>query len=140
MPGLTLTRSQHDEQLISAIFATNLPAPLANGQIIYGSKAANLIIDARPAANAMVMTAMGAGTENMENYKMCTKLYMGIDNIHVVRDSLNRLYDGETGIVALVFFNSFFCHSYQWLRTPQYRHWKTSAFTHKLVKASLLYY
>lgn len=41
----------------------------------------------------MANVAKGAGTENMENYKGAKKAYLGIDNIHVMRDSLNRLVE-----------------------------------------------
>ncbi|CAE6525514.1 unnamed protein product [Rhizoctonia solani] len=51
----------------------------------------NLIIDARPTTNAMANAAKGAGTENMDNYKEARKVYLGIDNIHVMRDSLARV-------------------------------------------------
>ncbi|KAJ9089336.1 phosphatidylinositol-3-phosphatase ymr1 [Entomophthora muscae] len=53
----------------------------------------NLIIDARPAANAYANQALGMGTENMEFYPNCTREFMGIENIHVVRDSLNKLVE-----------------------------------------------
>ncbi|KAJ9097612.1 hypothetical protein QFC21_004647 [Naganishia friedmannii] len=62
-------------------------------QSIYGATTTNLIVDARPTTNAMANVAKGAGTENMENYKGAKKAYLGIDNIHVMRDSLNRLVD-----------------------------------------------
>ncbi|KAF9963747.1 hypothetical protein BGZ65_012525 [Modicella reniformis] len=92
MVGLKQNRSIQDEKLIESIFATNTP-PSPTGHQVYGSTSTNLIIDARPTANAMVNTAVGAGTENMENYKNCKKVYSGIDNIHVMRDSLNKLVE-----------------------------------------------
>lgn len=90
MVGLKQNRSVQDEKLIEAIFAThraangNAPGP------VYGATPTNLIIDARPTTNAMANIAKGAGTENMENYRNCKKVYLGVDNIHVMRDSLNR--------------------------------------------------
>lgn len=63
------------------------------GSSVYGATTTNLIVDARPTTNAMANVAKGAGTENMENYKGAKKAYLGIDNIHVMRDSLNRLVD-----------------------------------------------
>lgn len=51
----------------------------------------NLIIDARPILNAMSNRAMGAGTENMEHYASATRLMMGIENIHVMRESLYKV-------------------------------------------------
>ncbi|KAG0052879.1 hypothetical protein BGZ83_002027 [Gryganskiella cystojenkinii] len=92
MVGLKQNRSIQDEKLIEAIFLTNVPQS-SSGHQIYGSTATNLIIDARPTANAVANTAVGAGTENMENYRNCKKVYSGIDNIHVMRDSLNKLVE-----------------------------------------------
>ncbi|KAF9895377.1 hypothetical protein FE257_000282 [Aspergillus nanangensis] len=60
---------------------------------IYGAQQHNLIVDARPTVNALAMQAMGRGSENMDNYKFATKAYLGIDNIHVMRDSLNKVID-----------------------------------------------
>lgn len=50
----------------------------------------------------MANTAKGAGTENMDYYKECRKAYLGIDNIHTMRDSLNKVVDAlrETEILA----------------------------------------
>ncbi|ORZ15412.1 protein-tyrosine phosphatase-like protein [Lobosporangium transversale] len=92
MVGLKQNRSIQDEKLIEAIFLTNTPQS-PPGHQVYGSTATNLIIDARPTANAVANTAVGAGTENMENYRNCKKVYSGIDNIHVMRDSLNKLVE-----------------------------------------------
>ncbi|KAG0099489.1 hypothetical protein BGZ93_007364 [Podila epicladia] len=91
MVGLKQNRSIQDEKLIEAIFLTNVPQSSAGP--VYGSTATNLIIDARPTANAVANTAVGAGTENMENYRNCKKVYSGIENIHVMRDSLNKLVE-----------------------------------------------
>jgi myotubularin-related protein 6/7/8 len=55
----------------------------------------HLIIDARPIANAMAQTALGAGTEPESHYPFCKLVFLGIENIHVVRDSFSRLYDGN---------------------------------------------
>ncbi|RMZ91411.1 hypothetical protein DV736_g1359, partial [Chaetothyriales sp. CBS 134916] len=60
---------------------------------IYGAQQRNMIVDARPTVNAYVMQAAGLGTENMDNYKFATKAYLGIDNIHVMRDSLQKVVD-----------------------------------------------
>ncbi|CAG8512096.1 5376_t:CDS:2, partial [Paraglomus occultum] len=84
-------RSAQDEKLIEAIFQTNLPS--VDGQTVYGSTQRNLIVDARPTINIIASRAMGAGTECMENYKSWQKLQMGIDNIHVMRESLAKMVD-----------------------------------------------
>ena len=60
---------------------------------IYGAQQTNLIVDARPTVNAFAQQAVGLGSENMDNYKFATKAYLGIDNIHVMRDSLNKVVE-----------------------------------------------
>ena len=60
---------------------------------IYGAQQHNLIVDARPTVNALAMQAVGMGSENMDNYRFATKIYLGIDNIHVMRDSLNKVIE-----------------------------------------------
>ncbi|CAG8464200.1 3776_t:CDS:2 [Acaulospora colombiana] len=92
MVGFKQNRSIQDEKLIEAVFMSNVPTS-SNGQPVYGATATNLIIDARPTVNAMANVAVGAGTENMENYKNCEKKHMGIDNIHVMRESLGKLME-----------------------------------------------
>lgn len=75
--------------MISAV-ETNSKDPQSQ---VYGAQQHNLIVDARPTVNAFAMQAVGLGSENMDNYKFATKVYLGIDNIHVMRDSLNRVID-----------------------------------------------
>ncbi|RXK36687.1 myotubularin [Tremella mesenterica] len=112
MVGLKNSRSAQDERLVECIFSSHLsaenayfqtaPDPLSSVQTspssaiaslppIYGSTSTNLIIDARPTTNAMANVAMGAGTENMDNYRTGKKAYLGIDNIHVMRNSLRTI-------------------------------------------------
>ncbi|KAL9599377.1 MAG: hypothetical protein Q9219_003910 [cf. Caloplaca sp. 3 TL-2023] len=64
-----------------------------DGPKVYGAQQHNLIVDARPTVNALAMQAVGLGSENMDNYRFATKAYLGIDNIHVMRDSLNKVID-----------------------------------------------
>lgn len=81
----------------SATSASDSAKP--NGEVsvmVYGATATNIIIDARPTTNAMANSVKGAGTENMEFYKNCKKSYLGIDNIHVMRNSLIAVHDGES--------------------------------------------
>ncbi|KAI2624000.1 phosphatases II [Hypomontagnella submonticulosa] len=62
-------------------------------RLVYGAQQSNLIVDARPTINAVVMQAMGKGSENMEYYKFAKKAYLNIENIHVMRESLNTVID-----------------------------------------------
>ncbi|EFX03655.1 protein phosphatase [Grosmannia clavigera kw1407] len=63
------------------------------GSRIVGARRDNLIVDARPAINSYAMQMVGKGSENMEYYKCATKMFLSIDNIHVMRDSLNKVIE-----------------------------------------------
>ena len=63
------------------------------GRQLYGAQQSNLIVDARPTVNALAMQAVGMGSENMDHYPFATKAYLGIDNIHVMRESLNKVVE-----------------------------------------------
>lgn len=88
LPGITKQRSLQDERLVSAIFQCsndyNINKKDDNNN--------NIIVDARPMANAIAQTALGGGTENMDNYNFnhhCKRLFLGIDNIHVMSDTMS---------------------------------------------------
>lgn len=83
-----------------------------NGETVYGSTAANLIVDARPMANAVGNVARGAGTENMDHYRNCKKIYVAIDNIHVMRDSLAKLCEGKKKGRKCHYFTLIILHSH----------------------------
>ncbi|KAF2114485.1 protein-tyrosine phosphatase-like protein [Lophiotrema nucula] len=63
------------------------------GPKVYGAQQRNLIVDARPTVNAMAMQVVGLGSEKMEYYPGAQKAYLGIDNIHVMRKSLDTVID-----------------------------------------------
>lgn len=96
MVGLKQNRSIQDEKLVEAIFTSTCISTIDPTATI------NLIIDARPTANAMAQTALGAGTESVDHYHRCRIAYLGIDNIHVVRDSMGKLLEGGLWKVLLV--------------------------------------
>ncbi|KAK6544482.1 hypothetical protein TWF694_001176 [Orbilia ellipsospora] len=114
LTGLQKNRSIQDEKLIHAIFkssnasqyaslgisnpeATSSSQSLVNveqgAKLIYGAQQTNLIVDARPSVNAYAQHATGAGSEVMDNYKFAKKEYLGIDNIHVMRKSLEKVVE-----------------------------------------------
>ncbi|KAF5386999.1 hypothetical protein D9615_001576 [Tricholomella constricta] len=94
MVGITQNRSIQDEKLIEAVFQSHAsPETRASNALVYGATTTNLIIDARPTANAMANTAKGAGTENMDHYKDSKKVYLGIDHIHTMRESLGKVVE-----------------------------------------------
>ncbi|EKM55086.1 uncharacterized protein PHACADRAFT_208612 [Phanerochaete carnosa HHB-10118-sp] len=103
MVGLAQNRSVQDEKLIEAVFQSHhSPDSRAASSPVYGATATNIIIDARPTTNAVANTAKGAGTENMDNYKEARKAYLGIDNIHTMRDSIAKVVEAlrETDLAA----------------------------------------
>ncbi|KAG6896825.1 hypothetical protein C0992_005866 [Termitomyces sp. T32_za158] len=94
MVGITQNRSIQDEKLIEAVFQTHMsPESRASNAPIYGATTTNLIIDARPTVNAVANSAKGAGTENMDHYKDGKKVYLGIDHIHTMRESLGKVVE-----------------------------------------------
>lgn len=94
MVGITQNRSIQDEKLIEAIFQSHhSPESRGASTALYGATSTNLIIDARPTANAVANTAKGAGTENMDHYKEGKKVYLGIDHIHTMRESLGKVVE-----------------------------------------------
>lgn len=62
-------------------------------RLIYGAQQSNLIVDARPTINAMVNQVQGMGSENMDKYKFARKIFLNIENIHVMRSSLSKVVD-----------------------------------------------
>ncbi|KAH7315907.1 hypothetical protein KP509_21G070100 [Ceratopteris richardii] len=51
------------------------------------------IADARPRKNALANGALGGGSESSSNYFQCEVVFLGIENIHSMRESLARLRD-----------------------------------------------
>ena len=53
-----------------------------------------MIVDARPPTNAVANTVVGAGVENMTNYRSCERIFVAIENIHALRESAERVLTG----------------------------------------------
>ncbi|PKY04252.1 protein phosphatase [Aspergillus campestris IBT 28561] len=90
-PGITELGKA--EEMEDEMLSSSFEGEFGDKPQIYGAQQHNLIVDARPTVNAYAMQAVGLGSENMVNYKFATKAYLGIDNIHVMRDSLNKVMD-----------------------------------------------
>lgn len=86
--GIKQSRSMQDEAIVSAIWSTT-ESPSG----MRGAQTDHLVVDLRPSTNAIAQVALGGGTENMDRYKPARKVYMGVDNLHVMRDSLLRVVD-----------------------------------------------
>ncbi|KAF8319412.1 phosphatases II, partial [Clavulina sp. PMI_390] len=98
--GLTNSRSIQDEKLVEAVFQSHHMAaspyatvPSPKPSQVYGATSTNIIIDARSASAGVANVARGGGTENMDYYKEGKKVYLGIENIHAMRDSLKIVAD-----------------------------------------------
>lgn len=103
-----LNRSLQDEKLVEEIFRSQeqeRSSLISDNSSLPEQPQRNLIVDLRPVTNAVAQHALGAGTENIENYRgkvesgqpsqVVDKIFCNIDNIHVMRASLNKL----TGIL-----------------------------------------
>ncbi|KAL4665424.1 hypothetical protein H8957_012441 [Semnopithecus entellus] len=75
------TRCVDDELLLEAISQAN-----PGSQFMY-------VVDTRPKLNAMANRAAGKGYENEDNYANIRFRFMGIENIHVMRSSLQKLLE-----------------------------------------------
>lgn len=86
--GYKQQRNLQDETLIQTVFTTT-----ENPAGMHGAQNDHIIIDLRPSTNAFAQFALGGGTEIMDRYRPARKMYAGIENLHVVRDSMNRIIE-----------------------------------------------
>eukprot|EP01119_Soliformovum_irregulare_P018406 TRINITY_DN5632_c0_g1_i1.p1 TRINITY_DN5632_c0_g1~~TRINITY_DN5632_c0_g1_i1.p1 ORF type:complete len:988 (-),score=239.78 TRINITY_DN5632_c0_g1_i1:39-2960(-) len=100
--GITRSRCPQDEKLVSAILQAN-----PNGQEVY-------VVDSRPVANSIANTFMGRGIENTDTYKGTRFKFLGIGNIHVIRESFKKLN-------VLCRFNK--DDNQRWLSSLENSHW-----------------
>lgn len=76
-------RCVEDEQMLHCILKSN---PSKNSDFMY-------VVDTRPKINAMANKAAGKGYENDNHYTDIKFQFLGIENIHVMRASLQKLLD-----------------------------------------------
>jgi len=81
--GIAGKRSKEDENYLSILHQIN-------SESVSGKVA---IMDARPQVNAMANKAKGGGYENEDNYEKCEVTFLNIQNIHVMRESLRKVFD-----------------------------------------------
>ncbi|XP_073469525.1 phosphatidylinositol-3,5-bisphosphate 3-phosphatase MTMR6 [Aquarana catesbeiana] len=74
------------------------------------------VMDTRPKLNAMANRAAGKGYENADNYSNIKFQFVGIENIHVMRSSLQKLLEvcGSKNLSVNDFFNGL--ENCGWLR------------------------
>lgn len=77
--GIQAKRSRADEEMFAAIMAAN------------PSSDRFVVLDARPKVNAAANMAAGAGYENVNNYAHTSIEFLNIENIHVMRKSLQKV-------------------------------------------------
>lgn len=86
-------------------------------QIVYGRQQTNMIVDARPTINAMVNQVQGMGSENMDKYPFARKSFLSIENIHVMRYSLNKVVEAlKDADISPLPPNRELLHQSGWLR------------------------
>uniref|UniRef100_A0A8C5I532 Myotubularin phosphatase domain-containing protein n=1 Tax=Gouania willdenowi TaxID=441366 RepID=A0A8C5I532_GOUWI len=74
-------RCLEDEQMLEAILRSN-----PHSDFIY-------VVDTRPKLNAIANRAAGKGYENEDNYSNIKFQFLGIENIHVMRNSQQKILD-----------------------------------------------
>uniref|UniRef100_T1IU07 Myotubularin phosphatase domain-containing protein n=1 Tax=Strigamia maritima TaxID=126957 RepID=T1IU07_STRMM len=97
-------RCVEDEDMLNCILGTN-----SSSEFMY-------IVDTRPRINAMANRAAGKGYENKNFYENIKFHFLGIENIHTMRSSLNKLIEAcEIKIPSMnAFLNSL--ESSGWLK------------------------
>lgn len=97
-------RCLEDEKLLKAISTAN-----SGNNYMY-------VVDTRPKLNAMANRAAGKGYENEDNYSNIRFQFVGIENIHVMRSSLQKLLEvnGNKGLSVNDFYSGL--ENSGWLR------------------------
>lgn len=81
--GLTLKKNEYDEAYLNTFYKMNSNNSLDK----------LFIVDARPLVNAVANRGAGGGYENEDNYDKCEILFLNIQNIHVMRESLRKIHE-----------------------------------------------
>uniref|UniRef100_A0A674N293 Myotubularin related protein 7a n=1 Tax=Takifugu rubripes TaxID=31033 RepID=A0A674N293_TAKRU len=76
-------RCLEDEQMLEAILRSN-----PHSDFLY-------VVDTRPKLNAFANRAAGKGYENEDNYANIKFQFIGIENIHVMRNSQQKMLEGK---------------------------------------------
>ena len=87
MTGIMTARNADDEKMLSEI------GKLSPNQQ-EGDSVRLMIYDARSYINALANKVISGGFENTKDYyKDCEIVFCDIDNIHAVRDAINKVFD-----------------------------------------------
>ena len=79
--GLLNHKSKEDAAFVAALIAA---APRSDGKLV--------MLDPRPSANASANKLRGGGVEDLGAYRGCTLEFGDIENIHVVRTNLSKVF------------------------------------------------
>ncbi|EFA84568.1 Myotubularin-related protein 2 [Heterostelium album PN500] len=79
--GIFKSKCNEDEEYLNIITRSNTNSP-----VLY-------VMDSRPMANAKANTLLGKGHEDTSLYQNVELQFLGIGNIHVMRDSYKKLYN-----------------------------------------------
>jgi len=121
LTGLLRSRSVEDEMLFESIGNSSSKDRLRKKS----REVPITIFDCRPKLNAYANQAQGAGVEAIENYPGCRIEYLGIHNIHTMRDSLHKVHEicrqfgrAETGMnwLSSLEYTGWFGHIYYVLK------------------------
>ncbi|CAG0899028.1 unnamed protein product [Cyprideis torosa] len=97
--GVFASRSVADQKYVECLKTVNCAShkgyPVLSGASAPSESKKFFILDARPSVNAIANKARGGGYEPVseENYSFAELEFLGIQNIHVVRESLRKLQD-----------------------------------------------
>ncbi len=81
--GLTLKKNESDEAYLNTFYKLNTNNSLDK----------LFIVDARPQVNAVANRGAGGGYESEDHYEKCEILFVNIQNIHVMRESLRKVHE-----------------------------------------------
>jgi myotubularin-related protein 1/2 len=76
-------RNEKDEAYLNTLFKMNT----------VNSQNKLYVMDARPLVNAVANRTTGGGYESLDNYNNCELVFLNIHNIHVMRESLRKIFD-----------------------------------------------
>uniref|UniRef100_A0A8C4HXR9 Myotubularin related protein 7a n=1 Tax=Dicentrarchus labrax TaxID=13489 RepID=A0A8C4HXR9_DICLA len=89
-------RCLEDEQMLEAILRSN-----PRSDFMY-------VVDTRPKLNAIANRAAGKGYENEDNYSNIKFQFLGIENIHVMRNSQQKMLEGNYHVFLKSFLTLIF--------------------------------
>ncbi len=113
-PELSETDKLEDEMIAQSVLMYD---EKTGKRLVYGAQQSNLIVDARPTINAVINQVQGMGSENMDKYKFATKIFLSIENIHVMRSSLNKVVEAlKDADMSPLPPNREILHQSNWLR------------------------